>query len=53
MRLNLGKGSEENDVEILDADDDGSCVSNLTNITDYSKRDLYNKVKEMQISLAN
>ena len=53
VRLNLGEGREENDVEILDADDDASCVSNLTNITDYSKRDLYNKIKEMQISLAN
>ena len=53
VRLDLGKGREENDVEILDADDDNSCVSNLMNITDYSKRDLYNKIKEMQISLAN
>ena len=34
-------------------EDGRSFVSNLTNITDYSKRDLYNKLKEMQIALAN
>ena len=54
MRLDLGKDRVKNDVEILDGvDDDNSCVSNLTNITDYSKRDLYNKLKEMQIALEN
>ena len=53
VRLNIGKGRGENDVEILHADEDNSCVSNLTNIMNYSKRDLYNKIKEMQISLAN
>ena len=54
MRLDLGKGKGNNEVEILEeGDDDRSFVSNLTNITDYSKRDLYNKLKEMQIALAN
>ena len=35
-----------------DNDDDGSDVSNLTGISDYSKRDLYNKLKEMEINIA-
>ena len=54
VRLDLGKGKGNNEVEILEeGDDDRSFVSNLTNITDYSKRDLYNKLKEMQITQAN
>ena len=53
VRLDLRKGREKNDVEILDADDNNLCVSNLTNITDYSKIDLYSKIKKMQITLAN
>jgi hypothetical protein len=54
VRLDLGKDKGNEEVEILDGgDDDKSCVSNLTNITDYSKRDLYRKLKEMQIALAN
>ena len=54
MRLDLGQsGREGNEAVIIDEEgDDGLCVSNLTNITDYSKRDLYNKLKEMEISLA-
>ena len=41
-------------MEIFDAADDNIlCVSNLINITDFSKRDLYNKLKEMEITLAN
>ena len=41
-------------MEVLDGvDDDILCVSNLTNITDFSKRDLYNKPKETEITLAN
>ena len=40
-------------MEILNADDDNLCVSNLIKITDYSKRGLYNKRKETNISLAN
>ena len=54
VRLDFGQsGREKNKAVIIDGEgDDGSCVSNLTNITDYSKRDLYNKLKEMEISLA-
>ena len=51
-RLDLGRpGQELPEVEMIeDNDDDGSNVSNLTGITDYSKRDLYNKLKEMEIN---
>ena len=42
-RLDLGRSDQElPEVEIIeDNDDDGSNVSNLTGITDYSKRDLH------------
>ena len=52
--LDLGKGKGNDKGEIPEEGEDGrSFVRNLTNITDYSKRDLYNKLKEMQIALAN
>ena len=54
VRLDLGKGKGNDEVEILEEGDDArSFVSKLTNTTDYSERDLYNKLKEMQIALAN
>ena len=53
-RLDLGRSDQElPEVEIIeDNDDDGSNVSNLTGITDYSKRDLYKKLKEMEINIS-
>ena len=54
VRLDLGQsGREENEAVIIDGEgDEGSCVSNLKNISDYSKRDLYKKLKEMEIAQA-
>ena len=53
-RLDLGRSNQERPaVEVIeDNDDDASNVSNLTGISDYSKRDLYNKLKELEINIS-
>ena len=53
-RLDLGRSDQElPEVGVIeDNDDDASNVSNLTGISDYSKRDLYNKLKEMEINIS-
>ena len=53
MRLDLGQRVwEKYDVDTADDDcDEVSNVNNLTNITDYLKRDLYNKLKDLEISM--
>jgi hypothetical protein len=55
VRLDLGQRAwEKYETGISDGEGDNmSCVSHLTNTTDYSKRNLYNKLKETEISLAS